>query len=355
MDRRSGLSIILGTIIAVSTTVRAADPVSSDARPFPAMQVLPLPYDQASFEHLGRELTRYHFGENLRRPFWYPILGPDGRSLTRMGKPDDPGKSLTRAEQPKDPKKPEDPLGHSHQNSIWISHKDVNGVDFWRDGGPIAGQIVHQPGREGLQYEDGPAASMLSRNAWNDPQGKTLMFERRRTTVMPGEDGSWWLIVDVQFEAPPGIPVTLGKTPFGPIGVRMARTIGVTDGGGRILNSEGQRNEAEAFRKAARWADYSGPITPSQTAGITLMDHPENTGHPTPFHVRNDGWMGACLTIDKPIVIPPDKPLRLRYGLWVHPSIPDGPAIERQWQSFIRQPLASMEMKKPAQKAKSKP
>ena len=75
--------------------------------------------------------------------------------------------------------------------------------------------------------------------------------------------------------------MTLGKTPFGPIGVRMAKTIGVTDGGGRILNSAGQRNEAEAFRKPARWVDYSGPITNEQTAGITLMDHPAN---PEPSH-----------------------------------------------------------------------
>jgi len=343
--------LVFLNLLCATMLVRAADPLLPNARPVPDMQVLPLPYDQASFEHLGRELTRYHFGATLRRPFWYPIIGPGNRSLTRMGKPDDPGLSLTRTEQPQDSNKPEDPLGHSHQNSVWISHKDVNGIDFWRDGGPIAGQIVHQTAREGLQYEDGhTAATMLSRNAWNDPQGRTLMFERRRTTVMPGEESSWWLIIDMQLEASQGAPVTLGKTPFGPIGVRMAKTIGVTDGGGRILNSSGQRNEKEAFRKPARWVDYSGPITREHTAGVTLMDHPENTRHPVPFHVRNDGWMGACLTLDEPLVIHPDKPLRLRYGLWVHPNAPDGTTIERQWQSFTSQPLASLEMKKPPKK-----
>ena len=175
------------------------------AKPVPDMQVLPRPYDQASFEHLGRELTRYHFGPHLRRPFWYPIIGPAGRSLTRMNMPSDPGRSLTQAAQPTGPEQAEDPLGHSHQTSVWISHKDVNGVDFWRDGGPLAGQIVHQTRREGLQYEDGPPAPRsLSLNHWNDPQGKTLMIERRRTTVVPGEGGSWWMTIDLQFEAPPG-------------------------------------------------------------------------------------------------------------------------------------------------------
>lgn len=238
--RYDGTLAMLGTIAAailVSAAVSVAETPPA-AKPVPDMQVLPQPYDQASFEHLGRELTRYHFGPQLRRPFWYPIVGPAGRSLTRMNMPGDPGRSLTQAAQPTDPNKPEDPLGHSHQTSVWISHKDVNGIDFWRDGGPLAGQIVHQTRREGLQYQDGPpAASLLSLNHWNDPQGKTLMIERRRTTIESGEGGSWWMTIDLQFEAPPGSRVVLGKTPFGPIGVRMAKTIGVTDGGGRILNS----------------------------------------------------------------------------------------------------------------------
>ena len=358
MQRRRILTLLsaIGAAVILSATPAAAESPLPDAKPVPDMQVLPLPYDQAAFEHLGRQLTRYHFGPELRRPFWYPITGPAGRSLTRMNMPGDPGRSMTQAVQPSDPNKPEDPLGHSHQTSVWISHKDVGGIDFWRDGGPIAGQIVHQTCREGLQYEDGPpAASLLTLNPWNDPQGKTLMIERRRATVAPGEAGSWWMTVDLEFEAPPGAPATLGKTAFGPIGVRMAKTIGVTDGGGRILNSAGHRNEAETFHKPARWVDYSGPITNEHTAGITLMDHPINPGHPAPFHVRDNGWMGVCLTLDGPLTITPEKPLRLRYGLWVHADVPDAQVLDRQWEAFAREELALMEMKKTPQKKKETP
>ncbi len=341
---------------SASTAERLEATALPDAKPVPDMQVLPLPYDQAVFEHLGRELTRYHFGAALRRPFWYPITGPAGRSLTRMSMPSDPGRSMTRDVQPQDPDKPEDPLGHSHQTSVWISHKDVNGIDFWRDGGPIAGQIVQQTCREGLQYEDGsPAASLLTLNHWNDPQGKTLLVERRRATVVAGETGAWRLTIDLQFEAPPGSPVTLGKTPFGPLGVRMAKTIGVNDGGGRILNSEGQRNEAQAFRQRARWVDYSGPIANGQTAGITLLDHPVNPVHPAPFNVRDNGWMGPCLTLDGPLTITPDQPLRLRYGVWIHPEVPDAGTLDRQWEAFAREELTPLSMRKPAPKKKETP
>lgn len=358
-DLITALSTIAFSLVLAAAAVadEAALSPLPDAKPVPDMQVLPLPYDQASFEHLGRELTRYHFGPDLRRPFWYPIVGPEGRSLTRIGKPDDPGRSIAPKVQPKDPTKPDNPAGHSHQTSVWISHKDVGGFDFWRDGGPIAGQIVHQTAREGLEYGDSDgAASLLSRNVWKDPKGRTLMVDRRRATVTPYSDGSWRLTIDLQLEAPKGGAgeVTLGKTPFGLIGARMAKTIGVNGGGGRILNSEGHRNESEAFRKPARWLDYSGPITRTRAAGITLMDHPQNPRHPTPFHVRNDGWMGISLTLNEPLTIKHGEPLRLRYALWVHADVPDAKKFDEQWQVFAGEPLASLEMKTSEKEAAKK-
>jgi hypothetical protein len=53
------------------------------ARPVPRMQVLPLPGDKASVAVSGRQLSRYYFGHELRRPFLYPLVGPSGWSLTR--------------------------------------------------------------------------------------------------------------------------------------------------------------------------------------------------------------------------------------------------------------------------------
>lgn len=335
-----------GATVLTACSTFAADPALPNAKPVPDTQVLPQPYSQASFEYLGKELTRYHFGPELRRPFWYPITGPGGRSLTRMNMPYDPGRSMTRDKQPDDPTKPEDPLGHSHQTSVWICHKNVNGFDFWRDGGPIAGQIVHMTEREGLEYDevDG-AATLLTRNAWKDPEGDTIMIDRRMATVFPDEGESWWMIIDLQFEAPEGKPVTLGKTTFGPLGLRMAKTVSVRYGGGRILNSEGDRDEKGVFRKHARWVDYSGPVTRDQAGGIAVMDHPQNPNHPAIFHVRDNGWMGVTLSPDEPRIIEPGKPLRLRYALWVHEGVPDAATIDRQWHTFVQRKPAELKAK----------
>ncbi len=315
-------------VLMLASRTDALDPSDAedlpDAKPVPQVQVVPLPYGQASFEQRGRELTRYHFGPSLKRPFLYPIFSPGRHRLTRMGHPHDPD-------------------GHRHHNSVWISHHDVGGVDFWSDGGPA--RIVCQRVE---QYEDGPVeASLLSTNAWQDAERKTLLLERRRVGVRPLEGGEWFLSIDLQFEAPSGASVTIGQTPFGMIGVRMAKTIGVHDGGGRILNSEAARNEEEVFRKPARWVDYSGPVAGGVTGGIALLDHPANPDHPTPFHVRNDGWMGACLTLNRPLVVQPGEPLRLRYGLWIHSGVPNSEAIDARWQAFAQDPPAAMERKRP--------
>ena len=77
----------IGAAVFTVWRVSAGDVALPNAKPVPDVEVLPQPYAQASFEHQGRELTRYHFGPELRRPFWYPITGPGGRSLTRMNMP----------------------------------------------------------------------------------------------------------------------------------------------------------------------------------------------------------------------------------------------------------------------------
>ena len=112
------------------------------ARPVPTMQVIPLPVGKASIRREGRELTAYHFGPTLHRPFLFPIIGPSGRSLTRMGHP-------------------HDPVTHSHHNSVWVAHADVDGEDFWGDRGP--GRIVH---RAIVRYDDGDEARIITSNAW---------------------------------------------------------------------------------------------------------------------------------------------------------------------------------------------
>ncbi|MCS7239547.1 MAG: PmoA family protein, partial [Thermoguttaceae bacterium] len=258
-------------------------------RPLPRVEAIPLPYAQVSVTNEGNELIRYHFGADLPRPFWYPLIGPGGRSYTRMGHP-------------------HDPVGHGHHNSLWIAHADVGGVSFWADSDP--GKVLHS--RLELLEDGQDRASVITTSQWVDTRsGKVLMVDRRYWEVAPLDKGEWYLTIRLELSAPKGGNVTLGTTPFGLLGVRVAKTISVADGGGRILNSEGGLNEKGCFRLPARWVDYSGPVTPDRDGGITIMDHPENPSFPTPFHVRDDGWFCPAVTLKGPIKIEDGQTLRL--------------------------------------------
>jgi hypothetical protein len=307
-------AIMRRAFLVIVIVCAAASDAHGQPKPAPRMQAVPQPYDQIAFQRDGAEIARYHFGGALKRPFVYPLIGPSGRSLTRMGHP-------------------HDPVSHSHHNSVWISHNDVNGVSFWADAGKSLGRIVQQK-IEKLTDADNEA-SVTALNAWiDDTSKKALLTERRKTTVQLLEKGEWLLILDLHFEAKE--TVTLGRSQFGMVGVRMAKSIGVNDGNGTIRNSEGKVNEKEVFWRAAKWVDYSGAIMGRTVEGITLFDHPSNPNHPSVFHVRNDGWMGASLTFDGPRKIEPGQPLRLRYGLYVHAGQPSVEALERRWSGFAK-------------------
>jgi len=325
-----------------------AETLPSSAKPVPRVQAVPLPHHITSFQLDGRELTAIHYDPSDFRVFWHPIMTSKGVSLTRMGHP-------------------HDPLTHRHHNSVWLSHMDVNGVNFWTDyEKEKQGRILNvEISREGYTDSD-EAASMRMVNHWvRNADKEVQMIEIRRTEVRP-QDGaqSWWLLVDSEFSAPKGKVATIAPSFFGMIAVRMAKSIGVHDGGGRMLNSEGDVNEKEVFRKPAHWVDYTGRITNEEDgfAGITLMNHPANPHSPAPFHVRDDGWMGAALIPDAvpnpvqgqpplvpaapPIEVSEARPLRVRYALWVHDGIASKVEIDRQFARFREMPRPEMHPEK---------
>jgi hypothetical protein len=147
---------LFSILVLVACTAAAAP------KPVPRLQVLPLPEDQAAFVRDDTELARYHFGPGLRRPFIFPVVGPSGRSLTRMGHP-------------------HEPFSHSHHNSFWVAHNSVNGISFWDDHGK--GRIVTQ---KIVDYEDkGETSWVTASNVWIDESdhNKAVMLETRRYTL----------------------------------------------------------------------------------------------------------------------------------------------------------------------------
>lgn len=277
-------------------------------------QVVPLPDHQVSFQVEGVERLRWHFSPLYPRPFFYPLLGPGGSSLTRMGHPGAPD--------------------HDHHRSIWFAHHKVLGIDFWGD--RTAARIRQ---KQWLCFQDGEdEAALAVQLGWydgHDPQ--ELLEQELVAAVRPGPRGETFLELQATFR-PRAESLEFDKTNFGFLAVRVAKNLSAHFGGGMIINSEGARGEPALFAKPARWVDYSGPVPKGSTEGITYFDHPHNPNYPVSWHVREDGWMGAAVCLNGPVTTTRKSPLRLRYLLHAHADALDAARANETARTFTALP-----------------
>ncbi len=268
----------------------------------PRCQVVPQPEHQVQFLLEGREKLRWHFGPQYPRPFFYPVVGPSGQVLTRMGHPGAPSED--------------------HHRSLWFAHFKVAGQNFWND--RTRCRIVQ---RQWLVYSDGHTwGGMAVALDWLDEAASPLMHQQVVAVLHPHwshkellHEGEWLLELQNTFR--PGNSqkeLVLEKTNFGPLGLRVAKSLSEHFGSGKLTSSEGRVGERAIFGRRASWVDYSGPGDAGAVEGITCFDHPANPGHPCGWHVRSNGWLGPSLCMFGPVHIAAKEPLVVRYLLHVH-------------------------------------
>jgi len=263
----------------------------------PCCEVLPLPGGRASLRVHGAEVACWNHSGDAPRPFLFPVNGPAGVSLVRMGHPGAPN--------------------HDHHRGVWFAHHDVEGHDFWADG---TGCRIEQ--RQWLAYQDGPEAVAAVLLDWITADG-TRLLEQQVVLAVSGDESGNRIELQTELRPAAGRPeTTLGKTNFGLVAVRVAKSLSAHFGDGQLTDSAGRSGEPAIFGRRARWMDYRGTVVAGAKSqrheveeGITLFDHPGNPDHPTHWHVRNDGWMGASLCMEQARVIRAEAPLTLRYLL----------------------------------------
>ena len=282
---------------------------------FPRVQIVPLADHQVSFTIASKERLRWHYGPQVPRPFFFPLVGPSGHALTRMGHPGAPD--------------------HDHHRSIWFAHEKVLGVNFWGDRTTAR---IRQ--KEWLCYQDGDDAGVMAvRLGWYDGHDpKELIEQELIVSVSPGPSEGETLVELQSTFRPTGDSLEFGATNFGFLAVRMARSLSAFFGGGLLTSSTGERGEPALFGKPAKWMDYSGPVPGDRTEGITYFDHPDNAGHPAVWHVREDGWMGASACRPNALTTTKAKPLTLRYLLWAHAGEGEVKKADAVFAEFAKRP-----------------
>ncbi len=219
----------------------------------------------------GKLFTEYLI-ETGPKPILWPIIGPTGVAMTRAF----PMEKIEGEKQ-----------DHPHQRSLWFTHGDVNGIDFWSEL-KGHGSIVH---REYVAAKGGDGSAVIAtRNDWLGPDGKK-QCEDERTLTFGADDKVRTIEFDITLKASEG-PVTFGDTKEGTMGIRIPTVMDVNSKkGGRIVTSEGLADTA-AWGKPAAWVDYHGPLE-GKVVGIAILNHPSSFHYPTRWHVRDYGLFAA--------------------------------------------------------------
>ena len=279
----------------------------------PRVQAVPIEDSQVSFQVDGVERLRWHAARRYTRPYFYPLLGPSGRPLTRMGHPAAPD--------------------HDHHKSIWFAHYKVAGLDFWGDRNNNRARQENW-----VHYQDGDDEAVLVADiGWYDGHDAKLMHQQLIAAIRPLPAGETWLELQTTF-TPTGNSLMLEKTNYAFLAVRVAKSISNAYGGGELTNSEGRRSEADIFGQPADWVDYSGPVADETIEGITYFSHSSNPHTPNSWHVRNDGWMAASVCMHKGIELTKDTPLTLRFALHAHAGALNAEVAKTHFDDYAATP-----------------
>jgi len=222
----------------------------------------------------GQPFTEYRFAKDgLRRPVLFPLHGPHGVPLTRSW--------------PVGPRLPGEPDDHPHHESLWFSHGDVNGHDFWtcRRGERI----------EHAAFEHVGDGRIVATARWLAPDGRVVCTDRR---VLGFSTEGLDRIIDheITITASEG-PLVFGDTKEGTMAIRVRPELNLTraKGGppasGHYVNAGGD-HDAAVWGVASGWVDLSGTLD-GKAVGISCFDHPKNLRHPTCWHARDYGLFAA--------------------------------------------------------------
>lgn len=241
------------------------------------------------------------------RPYIHPIVAPDGNgTLTEFSPPH-----------------------HKHQTGIYWGLKQVNGdrdyfmnwkEDYWRK---VSTNTINANG-ENVKWNT--VYDLL------DASGEPFLRETQ-TWSMSEAEGRY--ILDLRWQGKAMRDVTMGKFYVGGLFVRMPWRKGIPS---EVVNATGQRN-SEAEGQRAIWNDIAVQVEGrTDLAHIAVLDHPDNSGFPTPWRVDNEFGVGPSRQIVGDWTIRGGETEVIRYRLIIYTGSRDEGFLHQQWKSYVCEP-----------------
>jgi len=281
--------------------VRRAPP---EAQALTAYQVGP----QVWIRWKNQLLTSYRAHPTQKYPYLYPLAGPvTGLSLTT-----------------------ETSLPYPHHRSLLLACDHVNGGNYWQ-GEIDSGQIVSAGLKLGTCTPE--SAEILDQCEWRQPGQPGVMRDERKITVsVPGPN---LRLVDAEIVWTAVQDATVTKTNHSLFAVRAAVDI-IPQGGGTLVNSNGEQGEADTFGKPAAWCSYYGKRYGGAVEGIALFDHPQNPWSPSPWFTRDYGFISSTPFnfLELPWELPAGKSVALRYRVVLFAGNPKEADLDKRFRQW---------------------
>ncbi|HYG77519.1 MAG TPA: PmoA family protein [Planctomycetota bacterium] len=274
-----------------------------------------------SVELNGKPFTTYYvseaFGAPYVRPFFYPVLAADGTPVT-----DD--QIQTRGD-------------HPHHRSLWVAHGEVNDADHWS----LKGDKM--PKQRHVAFTKVEGDTIEQQLEWEGKDGQPMLKETRTWRFSAYSDGT--PAIDLTSVYDPVVDkVTFRDTKeAGLISVRVVKPLAMT---ALVTNAAGGKGEKECWGKPAAWCDISGKVK-GNVYGIAMFDHPSNPRHPSTWHVREYGLMGANIFglsyFDKKnakgagdFTIEKGKPVTFKYRVVIHQGDATAAGLDAKYKEWAK-------------------
>ena len=270
--------------------------------------------DRISVSIDGKPYTDFFLSADGNKPYVYPLRTVSGVIVTRHFPME---------------KFPGETNDHPYHRGMFFSHGEINGYNFWAtEPGTKSPKKASMALKKVVEAKGGRRSGTIQAVFDGlDPQGKAIMTETRTITFYSDPK---LRMIDYEIKIDPLEKLKFGDTKEGTFGIRLATSMTEDSKlGGRMVTSEGKETEKEVWGKRAAWLDYYGPVD-GQTVGVLVMDHPTNPRHPTYWHTRAYGLLGANIfgvhdflndkTQDGSMTVEAGQPVRFRFRVVIHPG-----------------------------------
>lgn len=263
---------------------------------------------------------RYNTGEKL--PYFFPVNGPSGLSVTSVRNPQYP-----------------------HHASLWFGCDRVNGGNYWQDkmarGRIVSERLALEGAARGTSADlpnmTGTEVVISQTCVWRRTDAPEPFRDTRRYVITAPSPALRVIDATITLQALADVEIEKTNHSFFSLRADPAFAVGA---GGTMINAEGLTGEQATFGKGSPWMAFYGKRANGVEEGIALFQHPGNPWYPAPWFTRDYGFLSPT-----PMYWPQDgtstkvkqgETLVLRYRTVVFAGDPQKAGLDALFEAYAK-------------------